>query len=173
MRDTNSSGILKFGEYRGTLGKAIPGRASFVPRSLNSMIPGLKRSWGSRMWLWQWAQITLDKIIINLSSLAKDMFKYVHSLVTKHTSLQVFLPVVLPICADNSPINTRIQDHNNYLHELCISHPKLAYIEANVFKKSKGSLKPNRTSGPSDPLHVSAEGCVKNTFVRAQTRPEV
>ena len=51
----------------------------------------------------------LDKIIINLSSLAKDMFKYVHSLVTKHTSLQVFLPVVLPICADNSPINTRIQ----------------------------------------------------------------
>ena len=66
-----------------------------------------------------------------------------------------FLPGVLPICAENSSINTRINGYNRYIR---VALPKLTFIDTNVLKSSQDSLKQNLAAGASDPLHLNAEG---------------
>lgn len=158
MGDSNSSGKLKFGENRGTLGKALPGESVYCPTFAELKDPHCDTFTGASDVVVAVGTNNLKQDNCNPSLLAKDMSQYIHSIIKHQSSIQVYLPGVLPICTDNSPINSRINEYNHYIRDFCASHPKLTYIDTNVFKSSSGSLKLNLAAGASDPLHLSAEG---------------
>ena len=158
MGDSNSSGKLKFWENKGTLGKALPGESVFCPTFAELKDPRCQNFTGATDVVVAVGTNNLRQENCNPSMLAKDMSQYIHSVIRQHPSVQVFLPRVLPICAENSSINTRINEYNHYIRDLCVAHPKLTFIDTNVFKSSQDSIKLNRAAGASDPLHLNAEG---------------
>ena len=158
MGDSNSSGKLKFGENRGTLGKALPGESIFCPTLTELKEPESNTFVEATDVIVAVGTNDLKQDNVNPSSLAKKLSKYVLSVIAKYPSVQVFLPGVLPICTENSQINSRVREYNHYIRDLCISHPRLTFIDTNVFSTPLGSLKPNLAAGPSDPLHLYAEG---------------
>lgn len=113
MGDSNSSGKLKFGENRGTLGKSLPGESVFCPTFAELKDPQSDRFARATGVVVTVGTNNLKQEIADPSSVAKDMSCYIHSIVTRHPSLQVFLPGVLPICAEDSPINSRIQNYKS------------------------------------------------------------
>ena len=92
MGDSNSSDKLKFGENRGTLGKALPGKSVFCPTFAELKEPRSETITGATDVVVAVDTNNIRQYNYNPSSIAKDMSNYVHSLVAKHTSLQAFLP---------------------------------------------------------------------------------
>ena len=60
----------------------------------------------------------------NPDALARNISGYAQNVISKHPSVQVFLPGVLPVYTPDSVINTRVCEYNHFIRDFCISHPR-------------------------------------------------
>ena len=158
LGDSNSAGKLKFGEGKGTLGKALPGSSEFCAKFSDLLEPDSEAFSGVSDVVLAVGTNELKHDGAIPSVLAKDMSRYVKSISSKHPSTHLFIPGVLPTCSENANINSKIQEYNYFVRDLCTSNPRLTFIDNKVFSTILGGLKPNLGKGPSDPLHLSEEG---------------
>ena len=159
LGDSNSAGKLKFGDSKGTLGKALPGSGEFCASFANLPDPESNTFNGVSDVILAIGTNDLKLDESNPADLARAMSRYVNSVAVKHPAVQMFMPGVLPTSVNNnSNINCKIQEYNHYIRDLCTGNPRLNFIDNKVFSTTSGTLKPNLGKGPSDPLHLSEEG---------------
>ncbi|MCP4230644.1 MAG: hypothetical protein GY771_10945 [bacterium] len=158
LGDSNSSGKIKFGDGKGTLGGALPGSSTFVPKV--DILPDPESE----------DFTDISDIIIAVGTndlkvdtcvpehLAKKTYEYVKKVTNKHSATHVFLPGVLPVCTPNSEANIRISKYNHYLNDMCTSLPKVTFIDTKTFATKGGSLQTKFAQGEADPLHLNTDG---------------
>lgn len=156
--DSNSANKLKFGSGKGTLGAALPGSGIFsakleeLPSTQDDIFTGK-----SDVIL----AVGTNSLKVENShpvELAKSMYNYVKALTRAHPSTHVFLPGVLPVDKVLSDLNAKIKSYNFYLKDMCNNLPRVNFIDTNILLNKEGSLSEKLGCGPSDPLHLSAEG---------------
>ena len=111
MENSKSSGKLKFGENRGTLGKALPRESVFCPTFAELKNPCCETFMGATDVVVAVGTRNLRQENCNSSMLAKDMSHYIHSVIRQHPSVQVFLPGVLE--KHKIKRNTKFYNHFN------------------------------------------------------------
>ena len=167
LGDSNSAGKIKFGSGKGTLGSALSGSDIFVASVDDLLVPAQSQELFSDA-----SDVVIAVGTNNLknpgcdpTSLVKQLYDYIKTVTSLYTSLHVFLPGVLPVFqpesssnSDVSTINDNIKHYNYYLKDLCCNHPRLTYIECNMFANNSGGLKPGLAKGGTDLLHLSDQG---------------
>ena len=156
--DSNSANKLKFGSGKGTLGAALPGSDIFcakleeLPNTQDNIFNGksdLVLAVGTN-------SLKVDNS--NPVELAKSAHNYIKLFSRAHPSTNIFLPGVLPVDKSLSDLNAKIKSYNFYLKDMCNSLPRVHFINTNVLLNKEGTLAEKLGCGPSDPLHLSAEG---------------
>ena len=141
LGDSNSSGKIKFGEERGTLGRALPGSSEFCPKFENLPSPDspLFNNVSDVV-----LSVGTKNIKIESSdpdALVKKMYLYVKSITRKYPSIHVLLPGILPVQSSfiDQALNSKIKMYNHYLRDMCNNLRRTSYISINVFCDLKGS----------------------------------
>ena len=160
LGDSNSAGKIKFGQERGTLGRALPGSSQFCPKFENLPPPDstLYHSVSDVV-----VSVGTNNIKDELSEtepLVKKVYHYVKDLTRKHPGIHVILPGILPVNRSHTDqaLNAKIRCYNHYLKNMCDSLHKTTFVDANIFSDVSGSLKPLLSNGERDPLHLSNAG---------------
>ena len=161
LGDSNSGGKIRFGEDRGTLGRALPGTCEFCPKfedlpspdsPLFNNVSDLVLSVGTN-------NLKLD--LSDPEPLALQMYNYVKSIARAHPGAHVFLPGVLPVnsAINDQALNTKIRYYNHYLKDMCKNLGTVTtFIDVNVFCGTDGALKQHLSKGDNDPLHLNEQG---------------
>ena len=156
LGDSNSGGKLKFGEGKGKLGAALPGKDTFVATldqlpdpedAIFDNVSDLVIAVGTN---------DLKRDSSNPVSLAKSTYSYVKSFMTSHPATHVFLPGVLP--TRSVDINARVREYNHYLKDMCSVLPRTSFIDCNNFSDKNGKLVSKYSVGQGDDLHLSQDG---------------
>lgn len=167
LGDSNSAGKIKFGSGKGTLGSALPGSDLFVATVNDLPVPAQSHELFSDA-----SDVVIAVGSNNLKNpecdptlLVKQLYDYIKLVTSSYTSLHVVLPGVLPVFQPESSsnsnvsnLNDKIKRYNYYLKDLCCNHPRLTYIECNMFANNSGGLKPGLAKGGTDLLHLSEQG---------------
>ncbi len=153
LGDSNYSGKIKFGEVRGTLGKALPGDGDFCAKIENLPNPDALADC-SDLFI---AVGTNDLKITGAdpTRLATDLYKQVKVYRTSLPNAHIFLAGVLP--TTNPVINTRIKQFNKHLDDICNTRAMVTFVDTNVFRDVNGNLL-DKFRISDDELHVNREG---------------
>ena len=161
LGDSNSGGKVRFGEDRGTIGRALPGVGHFHP-TLEDLPPPHSPVFER-----------VSDVIISVGTnnlklpstdpeeIVKHTYAYVQSLTKAHPAAHIFLPGVLPVNRGfpDEAMNGKIKLYNHYVKDMCKNLPtSTSYIDVNVFREPNGALKENLSKGPGDPLHLNEQG---------------
>lgn len=156
--DSNSGEKLKFGEGKGTLGAALPGDNMYCPK-FRDLPPTDSSTFENR------SDIVLAVGTNELKSEGSDpralvthLHDYIVKLTRRFPATHVHVPGVLPICTPGSVTNTKIKTYNQFISDMCLSFPRVHFVDTIVFNNKDGSLKPNLAKGMTDPLHLNADG---------------
>ena len=160
LGDSNSGGKIKFGQEKGTLGRALPGFSEFCPK-LENLPPSDSPLYNSVSDVM--ISVGTNNIKTNSSdpeTMVKLIYNYVKSVTRKYPSIHVLLPGVLPVhCAyEDQALNVKIKLYNHYLQDMCNHLNRVHFIDVNVFCDLNGSLKPHLSKGDRDPLHLNEQG---------------
>ena len=161
LGDSNSGGKIRFGEERGTLGRALPGTCEFRPKLEDLPAPD-SPSFRSV------SDIVISVGTNNLKtpdsdpeSLVKQTYNYVKSVTRENPGTHVFHPGVLPVHAVHAEeaTNVKIKLYNHFLKDMCKHlHTRTTFVDVNMFCTENGSLKQHLSNGESDPLHLNDQG---------------
>lgn len=161
LGDSNSGGKVRFGEDRGTLGRALPGSGHFHP-TLEDLPPPSSPVFNA-----------VSDVILSVGTnniklpstdpeqLVKRTYSYVQSVTRANPAVHIFLPGVLPVHEGftDTAMNSKIKLYNHYLKDMCKNLPtSTSYIDVNVFRGLNGGLKDNLSKGANDPLHLNEQG---------------
>ena len=137
LGDSNSAGKIRFGEERGTLGKHLPGQSRFIATA--SHLPEIEQfpetfegvtdliiAIGTN-------DLKDDQSVCSCpKTLATNIYQYCRSAVNFNSSIQIYLPAVLPTRIAN--VNIKIDLYNRYLQDMCRKHPHLEYVHMGGMK---------------------------------------
>ena len=161
LGDSNSGGKVRFGQDKGTLGRALPGAGHFHPTIEDLPPPNCEVFSG------------VSDVIISVGTnnfklqnsepeaIAKQLYTYVQSISRAHPAAHIFLTGVLPVHSSFTDLatNSKIQLYNHFLKDMCrILNTSSTYIDVNVFCGPDGGLKEHLSKGASDPLHLNDQG---------------
>ena len=158
--DSNSSGKIKFGEGKGTLGAALPGKSVFCPTIGTLPVPNPSTISDVSDVILAVGTNDLKEDSCDPKNLAKKLHEYVKLMTKSKPATRLLLPGVLPVHSSqgSSEINNKISHYNHYLNDLCRVYQNCYYIDNRVFCTPGGSLKQQFAKGESDPLHLSDQG---------------
>ena len=160
LGDSNSGGKIRFGDERGTLGRALPGSCNYCPKFED--LPPLDSPLFGNV-----SDLVLSVGTNNIKagscdpeSLVRRMYLYTRSIINTYPGIHVFLPGILPVhCAFiDEALNSKIKLYNHYLKDMCNNLKRSYFIDMNVFWDPNGSLKQNLSKGDTDPLHLNDQG---------------
>jgi len=154
--DSNSSGKIRFGEERGTLGAALPGDTKFTPCVRNLPTdPAVLRQYSDIIIATGTNDLKEESCVPD--QLATECHQYVSTVVNSHRNVQVYLPGVLPTsCADT---NARINVYNRHLNDIARSHHRVTFIDTGGFKSKEGVLADRfKQQGDRTGLHLNDSG---------------
>ena len=161
LGDSNSGGKVRFGQDKGTLGRALPGAGHFHPTIEDLPPPNCE------------VFSEVSDVIISVGTnnfklpssepeaIANHLYTYVKSLSRAHPAAHIFLPGVLPVHNGFTDLatNSKIQLYNHFLRNMCKNlNTSTTYIDVNVFCGPDGGLKDHLSKGASDPLHLNDQG---------------
>ena len=158
LGDSNSSGKIKFGDGKGTLGPALPGSSVHCPTLSNLTNPDSQEFENVSDVVIAVGTNNLRQQGSKPEELVENTFTYVAALLKKRPEIHVLLPGVLPICTPGSETNSKVKLYNHFIKTMCNSHIRLTYIDTKVFMANDGSLKTGLAMGTEDPLHLNTSG---------------
>ena len=158
LGDSNSGGKLKFGEGKGKLGAALPGKDEFCAKFENLPAPDSALFNNTSDIVLAVGTNNLKSQSSDPSTLATKLHEYLVALNRNFPATHVHLTGVLPICTPGSATNTKIRTYNHYLSDMALTFPRVSYIDTKVFQDRDGSLRSKFAMGTSDPLHLNGEG---------------
>ena len=160
LGDSNSAGKIKFGQERGTLGRALPGSSQFCPKFENLPPPDSTLYGNMSDVVVSVGTNNIKDELSEAETLVKQVYHYVKDLTQKHPGLHVFLPGILPVNRSHpdQALNAKIRCYNHYLKNMCDNLHKTTYVDVNIFSDLSGSLKPLLSNGERDTLHLSIAG---------------
>ena len=136
LGDSNSGGKVRFGQDKGTLGRALPGAGHFHPTIENLPPPNCEVFSG------------VSDVIISVGTnnfklqnsepeaIANQLYTYVQYISRAHPAAHIFLTGVLPVHSSFTDLatNSKIQLYNHFLKDMCRNlNTSSTYIDVNVF----------------------------------------
>ena len=136
LGDSNSGGKVRFGQDKGTLGRALPGAGHFHPTIEDLPPPNCEL----------FSEVSDVIISVGTNSfklpssepeaIANQLYTYFQSLSRAHPAAHIFLPGVLPVHNGFTDLatNIKIQLYNHFLRNMCKNlNTSTTYIDVNVF----------------------------------------
>ena len=143
LGDSNSAGKIKFGQQRGTLGRALPGSTQFCPKFENLPPPSPPDSTLYHSVSDVVVSVGTNNIKDEFSEtepLVKQVYHYAKDLTRKHPGIHVILPGILPVNRSHTDqaLNAKIRCYNHYLKNMCDSLHKTPFVDVNIFSDVSG-----------------------------------
>ena len=165
LGDSNSSGKIKFGAEKGTLGAHLPGESRFIPTFAS--LPDLSNREDGNF-----AQHYTDIIVAVGTNdlrgagpevedccpreLSSKLYQYVLRAIEVNPSIQIFLPAVVPTA--NRTINDKIDRYNKLLVDMARSNRNLTFISMGGLKGRDNVLSERFMTNDNTGLHLNGQG---------------